>query len=379
MLSWVGVAQGVAIRAGTAAGAPGELVTVDVTLATEGAAVLATQNRIDFTRQAHIAARGDGNPDCAVNPAIDKNATGFRFLPLGCDPDADCTSVRVFVLAFDNLAPIADGARLYSCKVQIATDAAAATYPLTMMEAASSAAAGVVLPTTAVDGAVTVVPPPAARVVIGSAAGVPGDIVEFGVTLALLVPGARLGGVEAALSFDPATPVLATEAGDPDCRVDSGPIPTTSAFAFQPSGCTPGEDCAGLRAVVLLLDHVTPFADGATLFTCAAAIAADASAGSYGLVAGTAAASDLDGNPVAVLGVDGAITVAEAPPPPPPCAGDCDGSGQVSINELLIGVNILIGSAAPEQCTAVDTNGDGTVTVNELVQAVNAALGSCPV
>ena len=80
--------------------------------------------------------------------------------------------------------------------------------------------------------------------------------------------------------------------------------------------------------------------------------------------------------PAPLAGVDGAITVEE-PSPPPPCAGDCDGSGEVSINELL-GVNILINGTALDDCLAMDTNGDGVITVNELVQAVNVALGTCP-
>jgi len=50
----------------------------------------------------------------------------------------------------------------------------------------------------------------------------------------------------------------------------------------------------------------------------------------------------------------------------------------VSINELLLGVNILINGTALDECPAMDTNGDGVITVNELVQAVNVALDTCP-
>jgi hypothetical protein len=171
--------------------------------------------------------------------------------------------------------------------------------------------------------------------------------------------------------------VAATAAGRPDCTVNADISLGVETFSFLPIGCTPGSDCNGVRALAFALSNVTPIADGALLYTCAVAIAADAPAGTYPLVAGEMLGSDPDGGPVPLIGVDGAITVDE-PPPPPACAGDCDGSGAVSINELLIGVNILIGSAAPAQCTAVDTNGDGTVAVNELIQAVNAALGSCP-
>jgi len=60
------------------------------------------------------------------------------------------------------------------------------------------------------------------------------------------------------------------------------------------------------------------------------------------------------------------------------CAGDCNGDGQVAINELITGVNIALGSAAVSACPAVDANGDGQVAINELIGAVNNALSGCP-
>lgn len=60
------------------------------------------------------------------------------------------------------------------------------------------------------------------------------------------------------------------------------------------------------------------------------------------------------------------------------CAGDCDGNGQVSINELIRGVNIALGSAALDDCAVFDVDGNGQVAVNELIAAVNAALAGCP-
>ena len=60
------------------------------------------------------------------------------------------------------------------------------------------------------------------------------------------------------------------------------------------------------------------------------------------------------------------------------CVGDCNGDGSVTINELIIGVNIALGSASIEECESYDVNGDGEVTVNELITAVNNALTGCP-
>jgi len=61
-----------------------------------------------------------------------------------------------------------------------------------------------------------------------------------------------------------------------------------------------------------------------------------------------------------------------------PCAGDCDGSGDVGINELVTCVNIALGSGQLANCTACDPDSSGDVQINELVSAVNAALGGCP-
>ena len=60
------------------------------------------------------------------------------------------------------------------------------------------------------------------------------------------------------------------------------------------------------------------------------------------------------------------------------CAGDCGGDGEVTVNELIVGVNIVLGTAALPQCMSFDANTDGAVTVNELIGAVNHALNGCP-
>ena len=60
-----------------------------------------------------------------------------------------------------------------------------------------------------------------------------------------------------------------------------------------------------------------------------------------------------------------------------PCVGDCNGNGEVVINELITGVNIAVGSARLDQCPTFDRNGSGEVEINELIQGVNAALNGC--
>jgi hypothetical protein len=57
------------------------------------------------------------------------------------------------------------------------------------------------------------------------------------------------------------------------------------------------------------------------------------------------------------------------------CVGDCDGEGTVTVDEILKGVNIVLGQATTVMCAAFDRDANGAVTVDELVAAVINALG----
>ena len=54
--------------------------------------------------------------------------------------------------------------------------------------------------------------------------------------------------------------------------------------------------------------------------------------------------------------------------------GDCNRDGQVTINELVRGVNILLEHAEVTECLPFDRRADGRVTVDELVKGVRNAL-----
>lgn len=61
------------------------------------------------------------------------------------------------------------------------------------------------------------------------------------------------------------------------------------------------------------------------------------------------------------------------------CLGDCDGSGAVTVGELVTGVNIALGAAPVSSCRALDENGDGQIAIAELIRAVSNLLDGCPV
>jgi hypothetical protein len=75
-----------------------------------------------------------------------------------------------------------------------------------------------------------------------------------------------------------------------------------------------------------------------------------------------------------------------APPPtatpqptatPLPCAGDCNVDRQVSVDELVRGVGMALGTIAMGSCDPLDANGGGRVGVEDLVRAVNVARDGC--
>ena len=61
------------------------------------------------------------------------------------------------------------------------------------------------------------------------------------------------------------------------------------------------------------------------------------------------------------------------------CVGDCDGDGQVTVDEIITGVNIALGTRPLSDCRVFDRNGSGEVEIDELIAAVGFALGGCPV
>ena len=60
------------------------------------------------------------------------------------------------------------------------------------------------------------------------------------------------------------------------------------------------------------------------------------------------------------------------------CVGDCDSSNDVTVSELVRGVNIALGRTDLNTCRVFDFNEDQEVGVNELVLAVEHALRGCP-
>jgi len=60
------------------------------------------------------------------------------------------------------------------------------------------------------------------------------------------------------------------------------------------------------------------------------------------------------------------------------CVGDCNGDGMVTVDELIRGINIALGTLSVDDCPVFDSSGEGMVTVDEIVTAVANGLNGCP-
>ena len=294
---------------GSATGLAGDTVTISAILQTD-VEVAGTQNDIVLDPQAPIAADEQGNPRCTVNPQIDKDGTTFAFEPAGCTVGTDCMSVRALVLSLNNLTPIPNNSRLYDCEVAIAADAAPGNYPLDCTNPASGNPDGDPVGTDCTGGTITVAQPGQATIVIGTATGAAGDFVPLDVSLQT--------GVEVAvtmndITFVPEAAVAADQQGRPMCSVNPDIHKEGTAFAFQPTGCTPATNCTGVRAVVQSLTAQDPIPNGSVLYTCTIAIAEDAAVGSIPLTCSNASAEDPAHAPVGTECTNGSVVVG-APP-----------------------------------------------------------------
>jgi hypothetical protein len=59
------------------------------------------------------------------------------------------------------------------------------------------------------------------------------------------------------------------------------------------------------------------------------------------------------------------------------CTGDCNGDGEVTVDEIVLGVGIGLESEAVGACPASDVDRDAGVDVSEIIGAVSRALCGC--
>lgn len=139
----------VSFNVGSASGTAGSQVQVAVTLSTMNMQVAGTSNDLAFDPATPVVS-------CIVNPAF-AGLSGAVLLPETCTAGVDCQGARVLIIQFPPV-PIANGATLYICTVQISAGAAVGNYPLTCSVPSASDPNGNELPAQCVDGQLQVLP-----------------------------------------------------------------------------------------------------------------------------------------------------------------------------------------------------------------------------
>jgi hypothetical protein len=70
-------------------------------------------------------------------------------------------------------------------------------------------------------------------------------------------------------------------------------------------------------------------------------------------------------------------TATATPTAPASCAGDCDGSGAVTVNEIVTLVAIALEQSPMDSCAVGNTDGNQLISIDEVLTAVNRALTGC--
>lgn len=144
------------------------------------------------------------------------------------------------------------------------------------------------------------------EITIGSTATGPGVTASVDV---VLTAGSPVAGTQNDIAFPIEATIAARSNGRPDCTANPDIRKEATVFSFQPSGCTPGIDCTGIRAIVISFSNLDPIAVGSVLYTCRVNVA-DAAFDIYPLTCSRPGASDPEGNALDTTCEDGEILIA---------------------------------------------------------------------
>ena len=260
------------------------------------------------------------------------------------------------------------------------TAAATATETITATGTPTGTVSATVTSTPTNSGTVTATPPATATrtasatatplpvnstIIINSATGLAGSTVTFTVSLQTTV---MVAGTQNDITFDPQARIAANDDGSPKCTVNPDITKPGTSFAFLPADCT-GTECTAVRALVLALDNTNSIPNGSVLYSCEAAIAADAT-GSHPLTCSNPGAGDPDGKRLGVDCTSGTITVA----PPGQASivvGDANGApGDFVPVEVSLQTAVQVSRTQndiafqPQAAVAAGSNGKPLCTVN---------------
>ena len=81
---------------------------------------------------------------------------------------------------------------------------------------------------------------------------------------------------------------------------------------------------------------------------------------------------------LAAVAVEAGEPTITEPGAPTRCNGDCNGDRSTRIDEITLGMNILLDRRSLDDCPAFDADDNAGLHLTDLLQAVNSALLGCP-
>lgn len=312
----------------SALGAPGDTVSISVSLDASGQSVAATANDIEFNKLVL-----DLDPaSCRIASQLDQPLTVSVLAA-----NSKSETLRVFVQAAPNANPIPDGL-LYTCTFHIAPTALPGSYSLTNRH-----------------------------------------VMAFGPSGHKLAPVTGANGM-----VNVSLVIVATPTPTPTSSPTTTPEPTgTPTVTPTPVRCPP--DLLLVPAAAPAGSKVQLSGRCAVAHTLQAKIFFDATlvatlaigpAGPYGTTFSVPFSLAPGVHEVRVVAVDqlagGTFEVT------PTCLGDCNGDDRITVDELLTMLDIVLGKAPASACEAGDLNHDAQITIDEVLAAVNNALTRCP-
>ena len=215
---------------------------------------------------------------------------------------------------------------------------------------------------------------------VGSVSGSAGQ--DATISIDMSGGGGEVAAAQLDLLFDPTV----LDVGNPGAACVKNPRLSQDVLAATLPDDAPTPD--GKRRLRLFVGDLTApvaaFSDGG-IATCTFHIKSGASATPVALAADRLNVSDARGNVFGSQAVSGGVSILLATPTPVPaptpgvaCPGDCDGDGEVFVNEVTIAVRILAGEAPLSDCPAADADGDGEVFVTDVTRAALSLGLGCP-
>ena len=215
---------------------------------------------------------------------------------------------------------------------------------------------------------------------VGSVSGSVGD--DAPVSIAMSGGGGEVASLQLDVLFDPTL----LDIGNPGAACVKDPRLSQHVLSVTMPDDPPAPD--GMRRLRLFIgDLTTPIAtfDDGGIATCTFRIKSAAIATPVKLAADRLNVSDAHGDIFGSQAVSGGVSILIATPTPVPaptpgvaCPGDCDGDGEVFVNEVTMAVRILAGDAPLSECPAADADGDGEVFVTDVTRAALSLGLGCP-